>query len=119
MARILRSAAWHMPQLSALRLVVAAVLCGSVWIALLRAKAAAPPRQWTLRFAVSNLWVLDHVCRSSGAVLLSGYRPGRIVFDLHELTHLDDSGLASLDYACAHWARAGVPIAGDRVRRRG
>lgn len=116
----------HMHQPS-VEVITAVVFLGSAVVAVLRAKRDATARRSTLRFAVSSLWMLDHLSRAAGAVLESGPEPDCVIIDLSAISFLDDTALTSLDYACAHWARAGVavtfegcqPCVAERIARRG
>ncbi len=88
-------------------LVGGALFLGIVVLAFLRASRIEPPR---LRLVVPNIWLLDTICRATGVILRSGPAPKRVAIDLTNIAHIDDSSMASLDYACTRWAEAGVHV---------
>jgi anti-anti-sigma regulatory factor len=54
--------------------------------------------------------VLDHLCRSAGPMLRSGFTAQRVAIDLTHIAHVDASSLASLEHACLRWANVGVRV---------
>lgn len=116
-----------MSQPSLLQLAMAAVFLGGALAALLGLKRSQPRRALTLHFAVSKLCTVDQLSRAAGVVLHSGPRPDQVVVDVSDLTYLDESSMASLECACARWARAGVAVTiqgcrhdvADAIERRG
>ena len=92
------------------QLVMTTVFLGSVLAALRRTRAVPSPLPRQLRFVVPDLFMLDHLGRVAGVVLRSGPSPDAVVIDLDPIAYLDDSGLASLEYACVRWVSAGVAV---------
>ena len=96
-------------------LVGGVLFLGGVVVALLRARRVELP---PLRLVAPNVWVLDHLCRSTGPMLRSGFTAKRVAIDLIHIAHLDASSLASLDHACLRWAEVGVRVTIEGCNRK-
>jgi anti-anti-sigma regulatory factor len=79
-------------------------------LALLSFRLAFRPKMTSLHLIAFDLWMLDRVCRATGAMLRAGDRPELVTIDLGNLDRLDSSTVASLRYACARWSEAGARV---------
>lgn len=86
-------------------------------LALWGLRLARRPKPARIHLVASDLWMLEQVCRASGAMLREGDRPELVTFDLTRLDRLDSSSLASLSYACASWSEAGARVSLEGCNR--
>jgi hypothetical protein len=89
------------------QLALVALAIGVVVLALVRMRAVD---HRVLRIVPPDLPALDHLCRAAGVMLGSGPGALEVTLVLVNIPHLDDSGLASLEYWCRRWGQAGVSI---------
>ncbi len=64
----------------------------------------------SLRFAARSLWDLDQLGRTLDARLQAAPELRRVTLDLSDISTIDDSGIASVDYLCTRLKNAGVDL---------